>query len=102
MATLFDDLKQGLEEAIELNSSLKKKCFVIEPYKKYSNKQIRNIRMKSNMTQTVFANFMGVSNKTVEAWERGTIHPTGPSCRLLKILDEGKISVLDFVRIEDK
>jgi len=35
------------------------------------------------MTQAVFALFMGVSVKTVEAWESGRTHPTGPACRLI-------------------
>ena len=44
--------------------------------------------MEAMMTQHVFADFLGVSVKTVEAWERGRNHPTGPACRLIKILEE--------------
>lgn len=38
------------------------------------------------MTQSVFASYMGVSVKTVEAWESGRTHPTGSVFRLLDIL----------------
>jgi putative transcriptional regulator len=31
----------------------------------------------------MFAKFMGVSVKTVEAWESGRNHPEGTACRLL-------------------
>lgn len=48
------------------------------------------IRNKAGMTQTVFAEYMGVSKKTVEVWECGRTHPTGPAFRLLDILSEGK------------
>ena len=44
------------------------------------------IRNNAGMTQLVFANYMGVSKKTVEAWECGRSHPTGsvlPSLRFL-------------------
>ena len=92
---------QGLQEAIDFekgNGSAKTVTFVIEPVKKYSNEDIKQIRKKSGMTQAVFANYMGVSSKTVEAWELGRTHPTGPAYRLLHILDEGKQDSLAFIK----
>ena len=59
------------------------------------------IRNKSGMTQTVFANYMGVSKKTVEAWETGRTHPTGPAYRLLDILEQGKEKELSFVSVDE-
>ena len=53
------------------------------------------------MTQTVFANYMGVSKKTVEAWETGRTHPTGPAYRLLDILEQGKEKELSFVSVDE-
>ena len=52
------------------------------------------------MTQAVFANYMGVSSKTVEAWEKGTNHPTGSACRLLDILSSDCIKNMPFVKSE--
>ena len=72
--------------------------FEIEPVITYTNAEIREIRKKAKMTQAVFALYMGVSIKTVEAWENGRTHPTGPACRLMTILAEGKEQP-DFVRI---
>ena len=40
----------------------------------------------TGMTQSVFAAYMGVSKKTVEAWEGGRTHPSGPAFRLLEVL----------------
>jgi putative transcriptional regulator len=93
MTSLFDDLKEGLQEAIAFakgEGPARITRFEIEPVKKFSNTDIRRIRMNAEMTQAVFALYMGVSVKTVEAWENGRTHPTGPACRLLKILAEGK------------
>ena len=103
MSSLFDDLKQGLEEAIDYekgNGKARVKTYMIMPIKKYSNKEIREIRMKAGMTQSVFASYMGVSKKTVEAWECGRTHPTGPVFRLLDILATEDLDETDFVVIK--
>jgi putative transcriptional regulator len=93
MSSLFDDLREGLEEAISYEKGTgkaKTKTYMILPVNEYSNKEIREIRMKAGMTQSVFASYMGVSKKTVEAWECGRTHPTGPVFRLLDILASGE------------
>ncbi len=93
MSTLFDDLRVGLEEAIAYEKGTgkaKEKTYMILPVREYSGKEIRDVRMKAGMTQSVFASYMGVSIKTVEAWEGGRTHPTGPVFRLLDILSEGE------------
>lgn len=93
MSLLFNDLREGLEEAISYekgNGEAKEKTFMILPIKEYGGKEIRAVRMKVGMTQSVFASYMGVSVKTVEAWEGGRTHPTGPVFRLLDILDAGE------------
>ena len=103
MTTLFDDLKQGLEEAIEIergNLSGRKTTLEISPVVRYSGKEIRSIRMDSNMTQRTFASFMGVSQKTVESWERGTTSPTGTACRLLEMLSSNSPESFSFVSVK--
>ena len=103
MSSLFDDLKQGLEEAIDYekgNGEARVKTYMIMPIKEYSNKEIREIRIKAGMTQSVFASYMGVSKKTVEAWECGRTHPTGPAFRLLDILATEDLNETDFVVVK--
>lgn len=39
------------------------------------------------MTQVMFAEFLGVSKKAVEAWECGRNNPNGSVCRLLSMLE---------------
>lgn len=100
MSKLFDDLSQGLEEAIAFEKgtgTAHATTYVIEPVTEYNNKEIREIRNRAGMTQSVFANYLGVSKKTVEAWERGRTHPTGPAYRLISILAEGKEKELMFI-----
>lgn len=100
MSSLFDDLKQGLQEAIDYEKGqgkTRKKTYMILPIKEYSNTEIRDIRMKAGMTQSVFASYMGVSKKTVEAWECGRTHPTGPVFRLLDILAADDLEETNYV-----
>ena len=91
MTKLFDDLQEGLNQAIDFaegKCDVKVVTYKIEPVVEYSSDQIRKIRMEAMMTQRVFADILGVSVKTVEAWERGRTHPTGPACRLIKFIEE--------------
>lgn len=57
------------------------------PLPTYSAVEIKEIRNKLQMTQAVFALFMGVSKKTVEAWEAGQNTPSGAALRLLFLAD---------------
>lgn len=103
MSTLFDDLKQGLQEAIEYEKgqgAARVKTYMIAPVREYSNVEIREIRMKAGMTQSVFASYMGVSKKTVEAWEGGRTHPTGPVFRLLDVLASDDLEKTNYVVIK--
>ncbi len=100
MSILFEELKTGLEQAIEYEEGTgqaKSRTFTITPVKKYTNTEIKAIRNNSGMTQTVFANYLGVSKKTVEAWELGRTHPTGPAYRLIGILEQGKAEELALI-----
>lgn len=105
MSQLFNDLVSGLNEAIESergNIPLKKTALTIEPIKLYEKERIRDIRNSAGMTQASFARYMGVSPKTVEAWERGTNIPGGSACRLLEILDSGLGFQLPFIKTGNK
>jgi len=86
--SVFDKIKTGLEEAIAYEQGTlpaKTRKMTIEPIRHFDAKEIRNIRMNTGMTQHVFAEYMGVSVKTVEAWESGKNHPIGSACRLLHL-----------------
>lgn len=84
--SVFDKIRTGLEEAIAyeqgtLDAPTKK--MTVQPVSHYDAVEIKSIRTNMGMTQAVFAEFMGVSVKTVEAWESGRNHPIGSACRLL-------------------
>ena len=100
MSKMYESLKKGLEEAIAIEKGeLKGKSttYVITPVKKYSNKQVKKIRNDAKMTQRMLANYMGVSPKTIEAWESGINHPIGPACRLLSLLEQKKEKAIELI-----
>ncbi|WP_092042406.1 helix-turn-helix domain-containing protein [Butyrivibrio sp. TB] len=67
------------------------------PVKKYTAEDIKKIRKKTGTSQGFLAMWLGVSVKTVQAWELGTNIPNGPSAKLLSLLDSGIIQADTFV-----
>ena len=86
---VYDGIMQGLEEAVAYNEGKIKartKTMEISPVPMFKAAEIKNIRNELGMTQVLFAGFMGVSTKTVEAWEAGRNMPDGPARRMLSML----------------
>src|SRR5271169_6999462 len=48
----------------------------------------RTIRIKLKLSQLAFAGLMGVSLRTVQAWEQGRRKPSGPAVALLHIAEQ--------------
>lgn len=72
----------------------------VVPIKNFTADDIKRIRKKTHTTQGFLANWLGVSKKTVQAWEAGRNLPNGTSARLLTLLDETIIGIEVF--LEDK
>jgi putative transcriptional regulator len=58
----------------------------IAPPPEVSADEVKELRQSLHMTQRTFAALMGVSNKTVEAWEKGTNAPAGTARRMMGML----------------
>ncbi|MCL2427454.1 MAG: helix-turn-helix domain-containing protein [Oscillospiraceae bacterium] len=90
MSSVFESIKQGLNEAIEFERgnlpNVKVDKVVVSPLHTYTSSEIRAIRVQQNMTQKIFAEALGVSVKTIEAWESGINHPSGIARRMLELL----------------
>lgn len=48
---------------------------------------VRELRQRLSVSQTIFAQMLGVSASTVRAWEQGKREPEGPAARLLQLAD---------------
>lgn len=87
----YDSIIKGLDEAIKINKDElkgRRQKFEISPVKEFSKSEIKSLRAKLELTQIAFAQILGVSIKTVEAWEKGTNSPNGPARRIIGMLKE--------------
>ena len=86
--SVFSEIKSGLNEAIEYekgNLRARARTLSIAPIEKFTASEIKEIRKNTGMTQALFAKYLGVSLKTVEAWEAGRNQPNGTACRMLSL-----------------
>ena len=90
MREVYRSIIAGLSEAVDdaRHKNLRRRVVTIIPVKTYSSLDIKRIRQKTGMSQKLFAGYMGVSVKAVEAWERGKNHPSGPASRLLSMMEK--------------
>ena len=74
---VFDSILSGLNEALEdakkETPSLKRHRITVIPLKVYEANDIKKIRASTGLSQKYFASYMGVSIKTVEAWEKSIL-----------------------------
>lgn len=105
MSKVYDSIMTGLMEAVEdaqcKNKKLRRRVVTIVPVKEYTADEVKAIRDKTGLSQKLFASYMGVSNKTVEAWEAGTNHPSGAASRILSMMemDDNLTKAFPFVEV---
>lgn len=100
MNSVYNSIMTGLSEAIEdangKGKKLNKRVVTVIPVKQYGAREVQEIRKTTGMSQKAFASYMGVSDKTVEAWEAGTNHPSGAASRLLSMMEMNHNLVDEF------
>ncbi len=98
--SVYESIMAGLNEALEDARSdapiLKRNKVTVEPVKVFEADEVKKIRKSTGMSQKTFASYMGVSDKTVEAWEAGTNHPSGAASRLLSMIEMDKELIIKF------
>lgn len=67
------------------------------PVREYTAEDIKRIRKKTGTTQGFLANWLGVSKKTIQAWESGRNIPNGASARLLSLLEMNDVNIDVFL-----
>lgn len=82
-ATQFDELLASVQEMDAIvngeKTPARTTCFP-EP-------EVARIRQHTGLSQGQFASLIGVSKRTLENWEQGRRHPTGPAKALLRIVE---------------
>jgi len=86
---VYKSITKGLTEAVDYQQGkikVRKIRLTIKPVETFNTDDIKQIRQRTGLSQVIFAGSMGVSPKTVEAWENGRNNPDGASRRLLEIV----------------
>lgn len=104
MSDIFDSLKKGLQEAVDYESGkavpVKTQKITVAPLRRFNAAEIRNIRKSLLLSQHVFSNLLGVSTKTVEAWESGRNVPQGPALRMLDLMNRNPSIVRKYITMD--
>lgn len=68
----------------------------IEPVRKLSPQELKNLRIKCKMSQAMFASALGSTKSTIEKWEMGLREPSGSTLRLLNLIDKNPNILIDY------
>lgn len=56
--------------------------------------KIKSLRESANLSQAVFASVLNISVSTVQKWEVGDKKPSGPSLKLLDLIERKGLEVV--------
>jgi putative transcriptional regulator len=66
----------------------------LTPVEPLTPRQIRALREREHVSQTVFANYLNVTPNLVSKWERGEKKPSGPALKLLSLVEKHGITAV--------
>ncbi len=90
----FDELLKSVEEMDAIARGKKGASRSFD----FQGPEVKAIRDRLGVSQDKFAMILGVSKRTVENWEQGRRHPTGPARSLLKIVEADPEHALQALR----
>jgi len=81
----FTEKLKTIDKASELPEILtvRKVKLNLQP-RSFSAEEVKHIRKSLNVSQPVFADFLGISVATLRDWEQGISEANGPVCRILE------------------
>jgi len=93
---VMHETARGLHKAggMDVKTMRQLDSLCLPPVKKYSARQIRNLRLKNKASQTVFAAYLNTSSSTVQKWESGQKRPNGLSLKLLNLVAQKGLDIL--------
>ncbi len=87
---LFAELLQSTTEALDHAKAKRDLRTTVLPAapKPMSSTAVRRLRSRLNASQAVFASYLNVSTKLVQAWESDRRTPDGAALRLLRLAEQ--------------
>ncbi len=80
---MFNELLESVQEMDTITKGKKKPARTFQR----PEPEVKAIRERTGLSQSRFAQIIGVSKRTLENWEQGRRRPTGPARALLKIVE---------------
>jgi putative transcriptional regulator len=66
----------------------------LTPIRPLKPREIRAIREREHVSQTVVANYLNVTSSLVSKWERGERRPSGASLKLLSLVEKNGLAAV--------
>jgi putative transcriptional regulator len=66
----------------------------LTPIHDFTANEIRALREREEVSQSVFAHYLNVSKDSVSQWERGDKRPAGPSLKLLSLVEKKGLAAI--------
>ena len=96
--SVADQIRKGLEEAIRhVRGEITLKTTTLELPDRpppIPPEDLTALRLRSQMSQAVFARLLNVSTKTVQSWEQGNRKPSQAALRLIQVFQNDPDQVL--------
>jgi putative transcriptional regulator len=96
-----EQIRKGLEEAIRhAKGEISLKTTTLEMPDRppeVGAEELTKLRLKSGMSQSVFAQVLNVSTKTVQSWEQGQRKPSQVALRLIQVFRQDPSGLLELV-----
>jgi putative transcriptional regulator len=89
---IMQDLRDG--GAIDKRTMRRFDEGCLTPIRPLKPKEIKAIREREHVSQSVFANYLNVTSSLVSKWERGEKRPSGPSLKLLSLVEKNGLAVV--------
>ncbi|MDR0468986.1 MAG: helix-turn-helix domain-containing protein [Peptococcaceae bacterium] len=96
---LIQSAKQAEAHSIG-RKKLRTTVIEVLPIPDYNSQQIKSIRIRLGLTQSLMGGIVGVSIKTIEAWETGYRRPSSSAMRVLAELDTNPSYINKLAKIE--
>jgi putative transcriptional regulator len=66
----------------------------LTPIHRFTAKQIRDLRKREAVSQTVLGYYLNVPKDLISQWERAKKHPSGPSLKLLALVEKKGLAAI--------
>jgi putative transcriptional regulator len=81
---------KGLKKTGVINKTTMRKfdALCLTSVHEFTPSQVRSLRLKNNLSQPVFAQYLNVSDKLVKKWEQGDSSPKGAALKMLSLAEK--------------